>query len=179
MSMKRSVLALALLLVVGAATTYAQEVKFARLGPAIGMTAGGDVDNAFAFGLQGEVSVGEHLGVELSYMRFENQNDVEGMSLDMDQDTIGLSVVGRKNLVEDLSGYLLGGLNYNMVNGGPDVDDELGIHLGFGFNMKSGDFSELFIEYRYTFLELSGDLPGDDSWDSDFGLLKLGMNFVF
>jgi len=158
---------------------YGQEVKFARLGPAIGMSAGGDVDNAFAFGLQGEVSFGEHLGIELSYMRFDNQNDVEGMSLDMDQDTIGLSAVGRKNLVEDLSGYLLGGLNYNLVNGGPDVDDELGIHLGFGFNMKSGDFSELFIEYRYTFLELSGDLPGDDSWDSEFGLLKLGMNFVF
>ena len=158
---------------------YGQEVRFARLGPAIGMTAGGDVDNAFAFGLQGEVAFGENLGIEVSYMRFENQNDVDGMSLDMDQDTIGLSAVGRKNLVEDLSGYLLGGLNYNLVNGGPDVDDELGIHLGFGFNMKSGDFSELFIEYRYTFLELSGDLPGDDSWDSDFGLLKLGMNFVF
>lgn len=177
--MKRIAFGMAVLLVLGVVAAHAQEVKFARLGPAIGMTAGGDVDNAFAFGLQGEVDFGEHFGVELSYMRFDNQNDVDGVSLDMHQDTIGLSAIARKSLLEDVSGYLLGGLNYNLLNGGPDVDDEVGIHLGVGFNMKTGDFTELCLEYRYTFLDLSGDLPGKDSWDSDFGLLKLGLNFLF
>jgi hypothetical protein len=112
-------------------------------------------------------------------MRFDNQNDVEGVSLDMHQDTIGLSGIARKSLLEDVSGYLLGGLNYNLINDGPDVDDEVGVHLGVGFNMKTGDFTELCLEYRYTFLDLSGDLSGDDSWDSDFGMLKLGLNFLF
>jgi hypothetical protein len=97
----------------------------------------------------------------------------------MHQDTIGLSALARKSLLEDVSGYLLGGLNYNLLNGGPDVDDEVGVHLGVGFNMKTGDFTELYLEYRYTILDLSGDLPGKDSLDSDFGLLKLGLNFLF
>lgn len=177
--MKRIVFGMVVLLAFAAVAAHAQEVKFARLGPAIGMTAGGDVDNAFAWGLQGEVDFGEHFAVELSYMRFDNQNDVEGVSLDMHQDTIGLSGIARKSLLEDVSGYLLGGLNYNLINDGPDVDDEVGVHLGVGFNMKTGDFTELCLEYRYTFLDLSGDLSGDDSWDSDFGMLKLGLNFLF
>lgn len=70
--MKRIAFGMAVLLVLSAAAAHAQEVKFARFGPAIGMTAGGDVDNAFTFGIQGEVDFGEHFGVELSYMRFDN-----------------------------------------------------------------------------------------------------------
>lgn len=177
--MKRITLRMAVVLVFASIAAHAQEIKFARLGPAIGMTAGGDVDNAFAFGLQGEVAFGEHFGVDLSYMRFDNQNDVDGVSLDMHQDTIGLSAVARKILLEDVSGYLLGGLNYNLINGGPSVGDKVGVHLGVGFNMRSGDFTEIFLEYRYTFLDLSGDLPTKRSWDSDFGMLKLGLNFLF
>ncbi len=177
--MNKITMGMAALLVFAAVTSHAQEIKFARLGPAIGMTAGGDVDSAFAFGLQGEVSFGERFGIELSYMRFDNQNKVDGVSLDMHQDTIGLSAVFRKSLLEDLSGFLLGGLNYNLINDGPDVDDEVGVHLGVGFNMKTGDFTEIYLGYRYTFLDLSGDLPGRDSWNSDFGLLGLGLNFCF
>lgn len=176
--MKRTASAVVVALVCFAVAAYAQEVKFTRIGPAVGLIAGGDVESAFAYGLQGEVGFGEHLGVELSYMRFDNEREFDGTSLDWHQDTIGLSALARKNLVEDLSGYLLGGVNYNLFSG-PEIDDEAGGHLGFGLNMQAGDFSEIFLEFRYTFLSLSGDVPSQESWDNDFGLIKLGMNFVF
>ena len=58
--MRRLALMLLGVVLMSSIPVYGQEVKFARLGPAIGMSAGGDVDNAFAFGLQGEVAFGEH-----------------------------------------------------------------------------------------------------------------------
>ena len=177
--MKRLLLtAVVLMAVFCALQIHAQEVKFARIGPSVGMITGGDLESSSAFGLQCEVSFTERIGVELAYSRFEGEVKVDNTSFTWDQDNIALSAVVRKKMIEDLSGYLLGGLNYNMIGGGADVDDEIGFHIGAGLNMQTGDFSELFLEYRYAFVELSEDEVLNESLDSNFGLIKLGMNFV-
>ena len=74
-----------------------------------------------------------------------------------------------------------------------ETDDEVGFHIGAGMNFTIAYNMELFAEYRYTFLELEHEVAitgssdgvtmsvpyGEGESDYDFGLAKLGMNFLF
>ena len=70
-----------------------------------------------------------------------------------------------------------------------DIDDSVGFHLGAGLNMPIQKNWELFAEYRYTFLELEGEVSVSgmgitesediEKGDYDFGLLKVGVNYLF
>jgi opacity protein-like surface antigen len=74
------------------------------------------------------------------------------------------------------------------MNADVDVDNEVGFHVGAGLNFPLQNNWELFAEYRYTFLELEGDISVSAmgitesrslEGDYDFGLLKVGVNYLF
>ena len=58
----------------------------------------------------------KNVGVELAASRFSDEYDEEGISLEQDLTTIGLSVVGRATLVQNLQGFLLAGVDYNIAD---------------------------------------------------------------
>jgi opacity protein-like surface antigen len=74
-----------------------------------------------------------------------------------------------------------------------DTDDELGFHVGAGVNYALPYNWEFFAEYRYTFLEIESEIAvtgskdgttvsipiGEGERDYDFGLAKVGLNFLF
>ena len=187
-------------------TGQAQEMSRFRIGAHGAYSIGGDIEKSKAgYGVQTEVALTKNVGVELAASRFSDEYDEEGISLEQDLTTIGLSVVGRATLVQNLQGFLLAGVDYNIADidasidpaafeGIPmtanvDIDDSVGFHLGAGLNMPIQKNWELFAEYRYTFLELEGEVSVSgmgitesediEKGDYDFGLLKVGVNYLF
>ncbi len=95
--------------------------------------------------------------------------------------------------------YLLAGLNYNLVDMkmttdvsgvsfDVDVDDKFGSHIGCGLDFPVNRNTGLFLEYRYTILELDAKVKGSSPWrnmsdeitgDYNFGLIKAGVNISF
>lgn len=195
-----SVIGIIVLFVAG--TSHAEGVKFSRLGAHGSISLGGDIeDSNIGFGAQTELSLTPHVSIELALSHFSDEKEKDWYSYDLDLTTIGISAVFRAPLAEKIKGYLLGGIDYNIadldvnpnydvpiVSASADVDDEVGFHLGGGLNFMLQKNWELFAEYRYTFLELNGDisysyanLPVSYSLDEDkdFGLLKIGINYLF
>jgi len=166
------------------------------------ISLGGDIeDSNIGFGAQTELSITRHVFVELALSYFSDEKEKDWYSYDLDLTTIGISAVFRAPLAEKISGYLLGGIDYNIadldvnpnydapyVDASSDVDDEIGFHIGGGLDFMLHKNWELFAEFRYTFLELNGDIsysylnvPFTYSLDEDkdFGLLKIGLNYLF
>ena len=117
--------------------------------------------------------------------------------------TIGISAIFRIS-----KGYLLGGFNYNVANielsndsemNGKILHDEatiyfkddIGYHIGAGLNFPLSENWNIFTEYRYTYLTLNrmGNvkvLYKGNYYDAefpkiyyDFGLVKIGINYLF
>ena len=166
-------------------------------------------ESEMGFGGQLEVPVNQILSVELAVTKFSDEIEGNDSTLDQDLTSIGLSAVFRGPLGQlgplgqQLEGYMLFGANYNTIDAdinlknsalsktghsNIELDDELGFHIGAGLNFAISYNMELFAEYRYTFLETEGeegisDMYGTTTtvgdYEYDFGLGKLGLNFLF
>ena len=177
---------------------------FAQQGWKIGVhgaySAGGDIEESEAgFGGQAEVAINDSFSVELAVSRFSDGISEETVEIDQDITTIGMSAIWKNKTSDKLMLYLLGGLDYNIidmdvktslsgVNFEADVDDKVGFHMGCGLQFGMLRNMGMFVEYRYTFLELDAELKGSSSWrsvsdevtgDYNFGLIKAGINFSF
>lgn len=204
--MKRKLMAVAGLVTCAALVASAQEESRFRAGAHGAYSMGGDIEESNAgYGLQAEYDFTKYVGLELSVSRFADEFSDDGVSVDQDLTTIGLSVVARVPLIQALSGFLLAGADYNITDmdvsldpaafgglameGDADIDDEVGFHAGAGLALALPKNWELFAEYRYTVLDLSGDVSVSaqgvtateevDEGDYNFGLLKLGANYRF
>ncbi|MCI5224298.1 MAG: porin family protein [Candidatus Electrothrix sp. AR4] len=210
--MKRLIAATGMFILLIAGTSHAQGMINSRIGVHGAYSTGGDVEESEAgFGAQAEFSINPIFSIELSVSRFSDDLEEEdGMSIEQDLTTIGLSAVCRMPFAENMHGYLLGGMDYNIIevdftaepaiyngisvnrNADIDMDNEVGFHVGAGLNFAFQNNWELFTEYRYTFLETEGEgvvsastmgrmasksIGGD--YDYDFGLLKIGVNYLF
>jgi len=202
--MKRCLLIIAMLLVCTVATAYAQEENKYRLGLHGLYSVAGDIeDSSTGFGLQLGIPIQGNYSIEIAMSKFSDGIDEQGIRLEVDFTTIGVSIVGRSTLGDNLKGYLLGGINYNLVGMdgsydplvyGPglsvdiDVKNTVGFHVGGGLNFPIQDNWELFAEYRYTLLDLDAQISVSGwgmtvsetvSESYDFGLFKIGVNYRF
>lgn len=204
MIMKRVLLITGVILVLTTVTGQAQEIKISRAGIHGAYSVGGDIEESKAgFGAQAELAITPNFSVELALSRFSDEYDDSLITIDVDYTTIGLSAVYRAPLCEAAQGYLLSGFDYNItdadfsynpeafnvnVNADIDVDNKVGFHVGAGLNCAINSNWELFTEYRYTFLDIDvnteisagGNTENvSDSGSADFGLLKIGVNYLF
>ncbi len=148
-----------------------------RIGVHVAYSAGGDVeDEQHGFGGQLEFALGPNLFIELAASGFSDEWAEEGLELEADIVTFGLSAILRAPIADTVQVYGLGGINYNSIDvdvnfdraalGLPagvdaradvDIDDELGFHLGAGINVELSPNVEIFAEYRYTFLSVDAE----------------------
>jgi len=107
----------------------------------------------------------------------------------------GYMLMGGNYNIFDMDTSFSSPLVYNGVNYSVDMDmdDEVGFHVGAGLNFAVSYNMEFFAEYRYTFLETEGEteLSGTDGnmtvilpiaegdYEYNFGVMKVGMNFLF
>ncbi len=175
-----------------------------RIGVNGAYSTGGDVAKpAAGYGFQAEVGLHPNWGLELALSQTSDQSTDEGIEINQDLTSVGLSLVGRLPLTERLQVYGLLGVDYNMPSSdvtldpsvyGPgwraavQLDDAWGVHGGLGLGLTLGKHAEVFLEYRYTGLELKGTMAvGDGTFvftdrvngRYDFGLVKLGINILF
>lgn len=202
--MKKPSLLVGLPVVLYAMTAQAGVAGANRVGINGSITAGGEVqESQGGYGAQGEFAINRNFGIELSVDQFSDKSTDAGIEIKQDLTSIGLSGVFRGQFNQRFGGYFLVGVDYNMPSADvtldpgyygrgwhatANIDDAFGAHIGGGLNVKLADQVELFLEYRYTGLELSGDITvsNGDYWytesvkgNSDFGLLKLGINVLF
>jgi len=176
----------------------AGQAQASRLGIHGVYSNGGDVEEPeTGFGGQLELPINPILSVELAVSQFSDEIENGDSTIDQDLTSIGLSAVFRGPLGPQLNGYMLFGANYNTIdtdisfknpavssamNSNMELDDEVGFHIGAGLNLAISYNMELFTEYRYTFLETDNEtaLPdSEEEYQYDFGLAKLGLNFLF
>jgi hypothetical protein len=204
--MKRRIVYTGILALLVGMTSQAQA---SRLGIHGAYSSGGDVEESeMGFGGQLEVPVNQILSVELAVTKFSDEIEGSGSTLEQDLTSIGFSAVFRGPLGpfgplgQQLEGYMLFGANYNSIDtdislnsafsnaitSNLDLDDDLGFHVGAGLNVPIAYNMEIFAEYRYTFLETEGeeeitDMYGtyitEGDYEYDFGVGKLGLNFLF
>jgi opacity protein-like surface antigen len=192
-----------LALIIGAYGTV-QALGEVRLGVHGGYTAGGDIENSdVAYGAQVELGITPNLGVEVAVSRFSDEAKEQGVEIELDYTSIAASLVWRADLSAPLGFFILGGFNYNIVDGDAkldsrvfgntvaidfDLDNAVGFHVGAGLNIALADNLELFTEYRYTFLDLEGKISArsqgvvvEESIDgsANFGIIKFGINLMF
>jgi len=123
--------------------------------------------------------------------------------MDLETTTFAGSLVYRHELAEKMNAFLLGGISYNYfdADGKPtndvasydfikvDADNQLGFQFGLGFGYLLFENLEIFIEYVHVFTQLEADIEtprlggGTDKTDIDenidYGLFKIGLNYVF
>ena len=207
--MKRLIVATGIFVLIIAGTNNAQA---SRIGINGAYSMDGDVEESEgSYGAQIEFSIIPMFSIEIAASRFtDDLKEENGMSLEQDLTTIGLSAVCRVPFAGNLRGYLLGGLDYNIVewdfkadpvisngvsinrNADIDIDSAIGCHVGAGLDFVLPNNWELFAEYRYTVLESEGEgtvsvsangitlsEPIGGDFDYDFGLLKIGVNYLF
>ncbi|MCI5208490.1 MAG: porin family protein [Candidatus Electrothrix sp. ATG2] len=198
--MKRQIVATGILAL---AVGIAGQAQASRMGVHGAYSMGGDIEESeVGFGGQLELSLNPMFSIELAVSRYGDELDEDGILLEQDLTSIGLSAVFRAPLGPQLQGYALVGANYNIVDmdvdiepqnginftGEVDTDDATGFHAGGGINFALPNNWDLFIEYRYTILELEGEVSvsalgvtssDQIEGDNDFGLLKVGLNYLF
>ena len=156
-----------------------------KLGVHGAYSVGGDVeDESFGYGAQVGAAVNENLSLELSGTMFQDQDE----GIDMDITTIAFSARLGGELADNVGLYVGGGANYNMFDMDDvagvkvDIDDVLGYHFCGGLELSLADSIELFGEYRYSMVELDeatiGGETGDINEDYNFGLVRVGLNFI-
>lgn len=173
------------------AVTMTSQAQFAppRVSAGIhgGITAGGDFDGGEpAFGGQGRLMFTENFGVELTLSHFSEDDSSENIEIDIT--SVGVSAVGSMELVPQLEGYVLGGVNYNFLSlSSPypvSIDDNFGFHFGAGAGYEFAPNWQVFGEYRYTILrtDVTAQYWGyswTESANADFGIFKVGVNYRF
>jgi opacity protein-like surface antigen len=169
-----------------------------RIGMHGAYSNGGDVEEPeTGIGGQIEFPINQILSVEFAATHFSEEiQGNDGVTFDQDLASFGVSAVFRTALGPQLGGYMLFGADYNIIdtdsnvhNVNMELDDEIGFHIGTGLNLAINYNMELFAEYRYTFLETEGEAEITDTlmdgvlvegdYEYDFGLAKLGVNFLF
>ncbi len=193
--MKRGIVSTGILaLLIG----IAGQAQANRIGLHGAYSNGGDIDEPeIGIGGQVEFPINQILSVEFAVSHFSEEIEgSNGVNIDQDLTSIGVSAVFRKTLGPQLGGYMLFGADYNTIdtdsnvqNVNMELDDEIGFHIGTGLNLAISYNMELFAEYRYTFLETEGETEmadgildaslTDEDYEYDFGLAKLGLNFLF
>jgi opacity protein-like surface antigen len=202
--MTRSCVLIALPVAMLGMTAHAGVAGWNRVGINGSYSLGGDVQQSQGgYGAQAEFAINRGLGIELAVDQTSDKSSDAGVEIKQDLTSIGLSGVFRGTFSPRFGGYVLIGLDYNMPNAnvtldpgyyGPgwyaraNLDDAFGGHIGGGLNLRLADHVELFVEYRYTGLELKGNMTISNapyvytdsvSGTNDFGLLKLGINVLF
>lgn len=193
-------------------SSRAQGLKKYSLGVHGTYSMDGDVvESKYGFGFQTENSISKYLSTELALSGFSDgfsKNAYLGnksitTTVRLNIITIGISAIFRIS-----KGYLLGGINYNVadielsevseMNGETSYEkaalnfkDDIGYHIGAGFNFPLSGNWNIFTEYRYTYLTLNRmgnvkllykgnyyDLEFPEI-DYDFGLFKIGINYLY
>lgn len=182
----------------------AGQAQASRLGIHGVYSNGGDVEESeLGFGGQLEIPINPILSVELAVTKFSDEIEGNDAIIDQDVTSIGLSAVFRGPVGPQLDGYMLFGANYNTIDtdlsfknplmsnsihSKMELDDDIGFHVGAGLNLAISYNMELFAEYRYTFLETEAEAELSDvnetlftegDYQYDFGLAKMGLNFLF
>lgn len=193
-TMKRGIVSTGILaLLIG----MAGQAQAARIGIHGAYSNGGGVEEPeIGFGGQLEFPINPILSVELAVTQFSDEVEGDGLTaIDQDVTSVGLSAVFRGPFGPQLDGYMLFGADYNSIdtdsnghNVNMELDNEIGFHIGTGVNFLISYNMELFAEYRYTFLETDGEVSNstsgttmttEEEYEYDFGLAKLGLNFLF
>ncbi len=176
----------------------------ASAGAFIGVTAGGDIEESeAAYGGQVQIPLGKDFFVELSVVAMSDSYESSTVKLDSDLTSIGLSIGAKAVVGKNCGIYGLFGPNYNMEDSDVeynqdvypgfeaniDSDDEIGFHAAIGSTYNIRPNVQFFVEYRYTFLDIEGELDitsgdgrsaGDEIEGSfDFGVAKAGLNVIF
>ena len=174
------------------------------IGVLIGVTAGGDIeDSEVAYGAQVKLPLGEPFFAALSVSFITDTFIGDASEVDQDLTSIGLSIGAEVQAATRCTVYGLFGPNFNMadldirydtelppgasVKG--DVDDEVGFHVAAGSTYRLANHVGLFLEYRYTFLDLEATITGTRSDGSrferkaegsyDFGVAAFGLQYLF
>lgn len=223
--MKRLLAVLTIISLAAGAASAQTDVRL-KVGPHLGVTLGGDVEEpGLVYGAQAVLQLTDVFSFELSGYMFEDESDDSDLGMDFEIDmeatAVALAMRAGKSFSEDLYAYLSGGIAYYMVDvdtsvdtagladvlGVPglavdwqadgDVDDEFGFSIGAGLQFNVATQVELFVDFRYVFLELEVEIaqdvtasaPGrptlsesfveEAEGDYDHGILRAGANFVF
>lgn len=181
--MKKSILTLACLAVLGGAASAADEVK--RAGLSIGGRAaylepdnnnGGD--GQFHGGAQGRVGLGEVFAVEGSIDY--RQAQIRGRTLDIYP--VQASLLAYILPSKPVSPFVLAGAGwyYTSVRNG-NTDNRFGPHAGGGVDFRFHEHWSIDATYRYLWIDdvdNVGDLP-DTSFNDRGHMGTIGLNFYF
>jgi len=176
----------------------------ASAGAFIGVTAGGDIEeNEVAYGGQIQMPFGDVFFLELSAIAVTDTEGDDEITADFDVQSIGISIGAKAKAAKNCEVYGLFGPNYNMgdleididqtyapgASAETDTDDSVGFHVAAGSAYNITPDISIFIEYRYTFLDFEGDIvvirtdgsrtDGDLEGSFDFGVAKVGLNYLF
>lgn len=186
--MKRLLISAICITVLSGLTARAEGFK--RLGAFVGMTTAGDVEeSAFAYGVQflaPVVADGFGIEVALTDLRddeIDNAFDLQLWNLALSGRLRGTltQMLGEESrsmlpAMESVGFYTGGGIAYNFFDDPSGADDNLGYQAFVGFDVETGQFGELFLEYRYNFIEIEN---GGADQDHDMGLFRLGAAFKY
>ncbi|MDO8266413.1 MAG: OmpW family outer membrane protein [Moraxellaceae bacterium] len=167
-------------------------------------STGGDIEESdTGLGIQMKFPMSNTVAIEVALTRFSDNFADSGIALDQELTSLGVSALFQSPIATSTNAYFLAGLNYNMVDvdvtvdpgvfppgvtSSMDVDDAMGVHIGVGLDHQLNKNIGIFAEYRYTVLDLEGEITATNGivsmsqtveGDYDFGLLKAGINFSF
>lgn len=167
-------------------------------------STGGDIEESdTGLGIQMKFPMSNTVAIEVALTRFSDNFADSGIALDQELTSLGVSALFQSPIATSTNAYFLAGLNYNMVDvdvtvdpgvfppgvtSSMDVDDAMGVHIGVGLDHQLNKNIGIFAEYRYTVLDLEGEITATNGFasmsqtvegDYDFGLLKAGINFSF
>lgn len=182
----------------------AEEMGSTSLGIHGAYSTGGDIEESdTGLGIQMKFPVSNTVAIEVALTRFSDSFADSGIAIDQELTSLGVSALFQAPIAASTNAYLLGGLNYNLVDAdisvdpgvfppgvtaSMDVDDAMGVHVGIGLDHQLNKNIGIFAEYRYTILDLEGEITATNGiismsqtveGDYDFGLLKAGISFSF
>lgn len=159
----------------------------AQWGAHAGAVAGPDVDGASATaGLHWRPRLTGALGLELSAGYERLAWVAGGRSVDADHVPVEGSILFHVLYTRRVQPYLLAGIAYHWVNphgdgfsdGSPYVSQNLfGLHAGAGVDVRAGDTLSLWLDGRFTFLDI--DAVKDLGLRSDTLRVAAGVNLAF
>lgn len=167
-------------------------------------STGGDIEESdTGLGIQMKFPMSNTVAIEVALTRFSDSFADSGIAIDQELTSLGVSALFQAPVAASTNAYFLGGLNYNLVDmdvtiapgvfppgvtATMDTDDAMGVHIGIGLDHQLNKNIGIFAEYRYTILDLEGEITATNGFasmsqtvegDYDFGLLKAGINFSF
>ncbi len=172
------------------AQTSTQSVHRLSLGFHGAYSLGGDIERS-NLGIGGQVIVplGDTFSMEVSATRFEDGID----DLLIDMMTIGVTLRAAMPVMENRGKVYVGaGFSHNSFDANiawpgynVSIEDSIGWHVAVGFSTRVHQRAELFGEYRYTMTRSTAEVSSPCGCHEivtgsyNFGLLRLGVNFMF